>query len=277
MISRRGFTNRRTPILVWMLGYITVAIIFTLFSAMPWMFVYLEIGKLVGPIVGLQYFILILFAVGISLISFKVSMKLKRKWVIQASANLMISLAISFLTIFSFSAIYMPQVAQAGGKIDAFITENIGLSFQDYVNAVSRFLDENVGVAYGKPEASFKIDVFLSNTLLDPYIMQVYGVTRVDLIVYQRWGTCEQAAILIAKLLQRAGYETRQAFFKNIDHQWAEVKYNGTWLIVDPWYIGTLIEAQNLKNLKPQFQLASGVEVQYPNGTMVDASREHGY
>jgi hypothetical protein len=75
----------------------------------------------------------------------------------------------------------------------------------------------------------------------------------------------------------RAGYEVRQAFFKNIDHQWAEVKYNGTWLIVDPWYIGNFVEAQSLKNVKPEFQQASGVEVQYSNGTRIDASHEHGY
>jgi len=32
---------------------------------------------------------------------------------------------------------------------------------------------------------------------------------------------------------------------QNIDHAWAEVKYNGTWLIIDPCYIGILKEAQN--------------------------------
>jgi len=102
-------------------------------------------------------------------------------------------------------------------------------------------------------------------------------VTRADLIVYQGWGSCGQAALLIGELLQYAGYETRQAFFKGIDHQWAEVKHNGTWLIIDPWYIGNFVEAQNLRNIKPVFQEASGVEVRYSNGTMVDASREHGY
>jgi hypothetical protein len=82
---------------------------------------------------------------------------------------------------------------------------------------------------------------------------------------------------LIEELLARAEYETRQASFKNIDHAWAEVKYNGTWLIIDPWYIGILKEAQNLKNLRPDFQNATGVIVQYPDGTTNDASKEHGY
>lgn len=74
-----------------------------------------------------------------------------------------------------------------------------------------------------------------------------------------------------------AGYQTRDAYFRNIDHQWAEVNHNGKWLVIDPWYIGNLVEIQNLKNLKPEFQQASGVNVQYNNGTILDASHEHGY
>jgi hypothetical protein len=80
-------------------------------------------------------------------------------------------------------------------------------------------------------------------------------------------GDMRTSSHLIEELLARAGYETRQAWFKNIDHAWAEVKYNGTWLIIDPWYIGTLKEAQNLKNLRPEFQNATGVIAQYPDGT----------
>jgi len=264
-------------VLVWVSGYVTIAIILTLFSAIPWAFTYLEIGRFIGPNLVLQYFILVLFVVTVSLVSYLVSMKLKKRWIIWMFANVAISLVISSVIIFSFSAAFMPQISQAGKKIDAFIAENANLSFRDYVNAVAYFLNDNVGAAYGKPEATFKIDALTSSTLLDPYIMQIWGVTRTDLIVYQGWGTCEQAALLIGELLQRAGYETRQAFFKNIDHQWAEVKYNGTWLIVDPWYIGNLVEAQNLKNIKPEFQQASGVEVQYNNGTRIDAGHEHGY
>lgn len=262
---------------MWVSGYGVAAIILTVFSAIPWTFAYLEVGRFIGPIPVLEYFILALFAAAVSLVSFLASMKLKKKWAVWVSANLVISLVILSVVIFSFSLVFMPQVSQAGKKIDTFITENANSSFQDYVTNLSSFLDNNVGKAYGRPEASFRIDDLISGTLLDPYIMQIWSVTRADLIIYQGWGSCGQAALLIGELLQRAGYEVRQAFFKNIDHQWAEVKYNGTWLIVDPWYIGNFVEAQNLKNVKPEFQQASGVEVQYSNGTRIDASHEHGY
>lgn len=142
------------------------------------------------------------------------------------------------------------------------------------------FLNNNVGKAYDKSQANLEIDRLLDGPILDPHIMQIWEVTKVDVIVYQGWGSCEEAAILVGELLHRAGYETRQAFSIGIDHQWAEVRHNGTWLIIDPWYLtsnGTLVEAQYLRNLNAEFQKASGVEVQYYNGTWADASQEHGY
>ncbi|MEM2738934.1 MAG: transglutaminase domain-containing protein [Candidatus Bathyarchaeia archaeon] len=169
------------------------------------------------------------------------------------------------------------RVSEAGQKIDAFIAQNKNLDFHEYVEAVFSFLNRNVKNAYRKPEAIFRIDNDIYSSLLGAYLTQQLGLTRAAIIVYQGWGTCGQAAILIEELLARAGYETRQAHFKNIDHAWAEVKYNGTWLIIDPWYIGNFIEIQNLKTLRPQFQNATGVIVQYRNGTEIDASQEHGY
>jgi hypothetical protein len=171
----------------------------------------------------------------------------------------------------------MQRVSEAGQKIDIFIDESEHLNFHDYIGSMSSFLDDNVQKAYKKPEALFRIDNYVYSTFLGADVIQLWGMSRADLIVYQGWGTCEQAAILIEELLQNTGYETRQAFFKNIDHQWAEIKYNETWLIIDPWYIGNFIEAQDLKNAKPQFQDATGVIVQYRNGTRIDASHEHGY
>lgn len=257
-------------------------------SAMPWEFAYLQVGRLIGPILGLVFLVLIL--VVILLVPAKIlarllnSMKhstLREFWVIMKKKKtigiIVLSLVMSFFIMFSFSLVFMPQVSQAGEQIDRFIAENANLNLQDYVTNVSSFLNDNVRNAYNKPEAFFKIDIQISGTLLDPYIMQIWGVTRADLIVYQGWGTCGQAAILIEELLHDAGYETRQARFTNIDHQWAEVKNNGKWFIIDPWYIGNLVQAQNLKNLKPEFQQASGVRVKYWNGTTVDASLEHGY
>ena len=253
---------------------LSVAIVVTIVSAIPWKFTCLEIGRLIGPIPLLDFLVLIPLITAILLVSFLPPMKLKKNRIIVV---FILSLAISFVVIFSFSLVFMPRVSQVGKKIDAFVAENANLGLQDYVTNVSSFLDDNVRNAYNKPEAYFRIDIQISSTLLDPYIMKIWGVTRADLIVYQGWGSCGQAAILIEELLHDAGYETRQAHFKNIDHQWAEVKNNGKWLIVDPWYIGNLVEIQNLKNIKPEFQQASGVEVQYRNGTIIDASHEYGY
>jgi hypothetical protein len=74
-----------------------------------------------------------------------------------------------------------------------------------------------------------------------------------------------------------AGYTTRRAHFLGVDHSWAEVYWNGQWLIVDPWYIGTLVEIKNLRNLKPDFQNATSVEVIQRNGTVVDLGGDYGY
>lgn len=188
---------------MWVSGYGVAAIILTVFSAIPWTFAYLEVGRFIGPIPVLEYFILALFAAAVSLVSFLASMKLKKKWAVWVSANLVISLVILSVVIFSFSLVFMPQVSQADKKIDTFITENANSSFQDYVTNLSSFLDNNVGKAYGRPEASFRIDDLISGTLLDPYIMQIWSVTRADLIIYQGWGACGQAALLIEELLQR--------------------------------------------------------------------------
>lgn len=254
------------------------ALVLMLSSAIPWTFTYLWIGRLIGPNESLMYVTRVLFVLTIFAVSLKVSMKLKRIgtiWMI--TRTIIISLIIPSLVIFSFSMVFMPQVLQVDQKIDMFVAKNANSSFDDYITNVASFLNNNVNSTWNKPEASFEIDNWVSISLLDPYIMRFWGVTRADLIVYQRWGGCGQAAILIEDLLQRAGYETRQAVFKGIDHQWAEVNYNGTWWIVDPWYIGNFVDIQNLRSSKPAFQEALGVEVQYNNGTRIDASSEHGY
>jgi hypothetical protein len=253
-------------------------------SAIPWQFTYLEIGRIIGPIPGLIFLVFVLIVISAKipydLLNSATNGTLGKLWIILKKKNTMyrivLGLALSFLVIVMFSLIFMPRVSEAGNRIDMFVTANANQDFQDYVNNVSSFLNDNIHFCNGY-ESLLKIDNQISVTLLDPYIMKSFGVARADLIVYQGCGTCGQAAILIEELLRDAGYKTRQAHFKNIDHQWAEVNHNGEWLIVDPWYIGNLVEAKNLKNLKPEFQQASGVEVQYDNGTTLDASHEHGY
>jgi len=255
---------------------------------MPWAITFLEFGRviatvpflrwLIGPIPILKYGVLILFVLAMFLTSSLVSKKLKKNGLIRGFIlALGVYLIISSFVTFSFSLAFMPQVSQAGGKIDTFIRENGDMSFQDYVKNVAVFLNDNLGAAWNRSEASLMINRIVCNTIIDPHIMKTWGATSADLILYQGWGSCGEAAILIEELLHGAGYETRLAHFKGIDHEWAEVKHNGTWWIVDPWYIGKLVEAQTLRNVKHVFQNASGVEVQYSNGTVVDASLEHGY
>jgi hypothetical protein len=247
------------------------------FITIPWTFIYIEIGRYSGPYLGLVLTALVLtvMCACTSIVSYQMLRKMKEsktKWSI--ITNLAIILSLAFL----LSLLFMHNVSEAHQKIDTFITQNKDLEFHQYVSVVCSFLDSNLKNAYKKPEAYFKIDENIYSPIsLGKYIIQQWGFTRANIIIYQGWGTCGQAAILIEELLLKAGYETRQAHFKDIDHAWAEVKYNGTWLIIDPWYIGNFQEAQNLKNLRPEFQNATGVIVQYPDGTINDASQEHGY
>jgi len=273
------------PRLTWISDFALVLAVLIGLSAIPQGLTLLMVGRLtepiqLGPISLLPCLVLgllVLLALLVSEISFQVSKKLVKNGIRLVVLYLIVSLIIIFLVMSLFSLAFMSQASETGKKIDTFIAENANLGFQDYVNNVSSFLNNNVKNAYQKPEAIFKIDILISGTFLDPYIMQIWGVTRSDVIIYQGWGTCEQAALLIEELLRRAGYQTRLARFIGIDHEWAEVKYDGTWLIVDPWYIGNFVEIQNLKYNRTAFQNASGVEVQYPNGTWIDASHEHGY
>jgi hypothetical protein len=206
---------------------------------------------------------------GISFLGSKMFKKNKR------IVMIFLSVALSFLIEISAIFIFLPNVAQASEKIDIFVANNKGLKLQEYCENITIFLNSYLGAAYKKPEAAFKIDDQMG--LLDYPIMSLWGINEADVIVYQGWGTCGQAAILIEDLLYKGGYETRTATFIGIDHEWAEVFSNGTWYIVDPWYIGVMINAGSLRNLKPAFQQATGVEVTYINGTQQDASHEHGY
>lgn len=261
---------------IGLLTSVFVFTIFTIFTAIPWAFIYVEIGRCFGPYFGLALASLTLIGIfaSTSIISYNVLSRLKKattRCIILT--NFITTLLISLL----LSLIFIQRVSEADQKIAAFVAQNKSLNFPEYVASISSFLNVNIKNAYRKPEDLFKIDNHIYSTPLGAYLTQKFGITRASIIVYQGWGTCGQAAILIEELLARAGYETRQAHFKNIDHAWAEVKYNETWLIIDPWYIGNLIEIQNLKTLRPQFQNATGVIVQYRNGTTTDASQEHGY
>lgn len=259
---------------------------------LPSITLFLEIGKFSG--VSLAFLLPYLYPVALVLIvvppiatAIFVTAKLLeggRKRIPHAlPTGLGLNIIVSFSILLSFSLIFLPQVAHASKKIDAFVAENGNLSFENYVTNLTSFLNKNVEAVYNKPHAPLQINrLIYESPYLDSYIMQICGVNEAYEIVYQGCGSCREAAILIEELLHLARYETRLAHFsKNvIDHGWAEVRHNGTWLIVDPWWLtsnGTLVEAINLRNLKPAFRNATGVEVQYYNGTVADASQGHGY
>ena len=60
---------------------------------------------------------------------------------------------------------------------------------------------------------------------------------------------------------------------------------NGTWHIVDPWYIGGRARSDLASQLVPVYELSSILRfsddrqaiVMYPNGTQMNAGIEHGY
>ncbi len=140
----------------------------------------------------------------------------------------------------------------------------------DYVNA-------SLHNSYLKPESILELNERLG--YLDICIAAALGLHDAHIILYQGWGSCGHYAILTSYILGETGYPVRIARFKDRDHAWAEVQINGTWYIVDPWYIGKYY-ANSL--LVPAYKLAekfhsSGVIVECPNGTRADANAEHGY
>ena len=167
-----------------------------------------------------------------------------------------------------------PYKLKADRIIKALKEQN---SAEKAVNLAVSYVDESLGNSYRKPEYMLELDE--STGLIDYIIASALGLDRTHIILYQRWGSCGQYAILTTYLLSQAGYTTRIVHFKDRDHGWAEILLNGTWYIIDPWYIGkyfnnTILVPANL--LSTKFP-STGVVVIYPNGTQVDVSAEHGY
>jgi hypothetical protein len=257
-------------------------------SAATGAFLYVEVGRFVGPVLGLV--ILVLVWVSTILIPSKILIRFgdsltKKEFISLIKRNkrkiigiVLSGLCVSFIVTLASSFFLMSTLVQSGSKVDAFAAENSNESLQEYVANLTPFLNNNLKSCYNKPESLFKIDERLSASLLDPWIMNVSGVSQADIILYQGWGACEQAAILLQQVMHDSGWETRLAHFKGVDHEWVEMKNGTKWLIVDPWYIGNLVSIQTLRTVKPDFQRAIGVEIQYYNeSTWHDDSKNHGY
>ena len=247
----------------------------------------LEIGKIAGPnngslIWGIFLLFIIAFPAGFLLNwgkgvlekdFFKFIKPRKKK----IGVYILVSILTFLLVTFSYSMVFMPKLYQKHSELESFTNEHKNDLLEQYTVELSDYLAIRLNNSYKQPESAFEIDGQICATLLDNLIMGLWNVTRSDIILYQGWGSCGQSAIVTQQILYDAGYETRLAHFKGIDHAWAEVQKNGTWLMVDPGYIGNLVKTESLRDLKTAFQSASGVEVQYFNGTVADASKEHGY
>ena len=266
--------------------FTSILVILRLPSSIPLSFFYLELGKNIGyfPDFILVILLLVIPLTLIRIIPRYVSIKKGDIKNLETSINrktikkiIIFSFAISLLIIFSFSFLFISIINQDIKKTNEFTEKNSNLPLQEYTLKIASFLNQNINASYNKAESSFEIDNRIYLNLIDPHIMIFFEITRADIIIFQRWGACEQAAILIEELLHKAGYETRQGHFIDWDHAWAEVKNGSKWLIVDPWYIGNLVEIDNLKELKPEFKNPTSVEVRYRNGTIIDLGKDYGY
>ena len=266
--------------------FTSILVILRLPSSIPLSFFYLELGKNIGyfPDFILVILLLVIPLTLIRIIPRYVSIKKGDIKNLETSINrktikkiIIFSFAISLLIIFSLSFLFISIINQDIKKTNEFTEKNSNLPLQEYTLKIASFLNQNINASYNKAESSFEIDNRIYLNLIDPHIMNFFEITRADIIIFQRWGACEQAAILIEELLHKAGYETRQGHFIDWDHAWAEVKNGSKWLIVDPWYIGNLVEIDNLKELKPEFKNPTSVEVRYRNGTIIDLGKDYGY
>jgi len=170
------------------------------------------------------------------------------------------------------------KMENAISKLNSLLNTNN--SVEDLVRNIIYFVNSEVKASYNRPESAFKIDILL--TPFDYYLLGICGFERSHVILFQGWGSCEQYAKVTEYLLSRLGFNVRYARFKDIDHGWTEVHINGTWFIIDPWYIAhyfkdsILIPAEKLSSISV-FHNSRGVIVCYLNGTQKDASLEHGY
>jgi len=172
-------------------------------------------------------------------------------------------------------------------KIDTAIIDARSLlkshnaSIECAVQRVTNFVDREVKNSYGHPfESMFEIDNWLRP--LNYYILSLFGFERAHVVVFQGWGSCGQYAIVTEYMLRNLGFDTRRARFIDRDHEWAEIRINGTWFIVDPWFIAhsfnnSILVPARLLATAEKFKANKGVLVTYPNGTITDASPEHGY
>jgi len=163
--------------------------------------------------------------------------------------------------------------------------QECGSNVSCIVKEVVKYIDLKISWSYNNPMSVLEIDNMLSQ--VDYQLLGVLGFSKAHVVLWQGWGSCGEHAIVVAYLLYKLGYNVRIANFSDIDHVWTEVYIEGSWYIVDPWYIGIYYEVEfnGDKYLVPIDVLASlknftgihEVLCEYLNGTQVSCSTEHGY
>jgi len=285
-------TSKLTQLKIILILLPLFILVFTItkISSIPFWFTYLDVAKSIQSIHPrhIYYalkFILILTSIILFLVFFhqhiphQISLQTSLQTISKLRTRRLQKLIITSSIICSVIVLMLPfgfllRVSQV--EIDEFIMKNKGAELESFEFTLPIFLEKNIGVSWNRTEDYFEIDQEVFNSPIDCQIINLMGITRADIIIYQGWGSCGQTAIVIEQILHEFGYESRRARFIKRDHAWAEVKNGeGKWQIVDP-YIGFFVNIEDL-GFDPQFQNASGVIVEFRNGTVVDMSEEHGY
>lgn len=252
------------------------------FVSTPFYFIQLELGKLIDPFYSTSILagILVSTFLVIFFLFYRYS-PIKTSHPQSHKKDLLIvisSVGLCLVLLVLLSGVFLAQVST--GEIDTFVSEKQGETLENLVNQLPIFRKTYVQGSYGTLGEYLEIDNHICYSVIDCTVMDILGVSRADLILYQGWGSCGQAAVVNEQILHELGYETRRAKFIGRDHEWAEVKNpEGKWQIVDPDYITQSRSLMDIEELgtDTRFQDATGVEVMYRNGTIMDMSKEHGY
>lgn len=266
---------------VFKLSIIFVPILIAIFAmgitASPFWFSFLLIGQVVGVYFGFIILGIILIVTPIVLFLIFFPKKNVSENAVQKTGKGLRIKAVVLSVIIAFLIVSLLDVAVLGlvstSKRDEFVNQNQGEDLETLVDTIHSFLNSSLTNCYNKPEDAFKIDNYVCVSIIDSEIMKLYGLTRADIILFHGWETCGQTAVVTSQLLSDLGFETRRAKWLVRDHEWAEVKYNGEWVSFD----GMLGYLKEIGDLGTRYSETTGVEVQYPNGTIIDMSAEHGY
>jgi len=99
-----------------MLIVVLLLAVFMIPTAIPWTFIYLKVGRFLGPYVSLSFLVSILLGIiiCIPLFSCVISIKLKKN---KTRCIIVLSVVMAFLVMLSSSLIFMLRVSEASKKL----------------------------------------------------------------------------------------------------------------------------------------------------------------